>query len=495
MWRRSVVLAVVALLMLIGAPDRAEAATITVSNLNDSGPGSLRQAIADAAAGDTIDFAVTGTITLTSGELTINKDLMVNGPGAANLAISGNDASRVLHTLDFTSSIAISGVTIRDGNTTGSGCGVVNDSATLTLTEVMITSNAAGHPNDGGGGIGTFGSSGTVELVNSTVNGNTATNGGGIFSNFSTLILTNSTLSNNVATEVGGGIVNAFGTMTLTNSTVSYNTATSGGGILDVLSAGDTSSLTNTIVANNTAGSDCSASITSLGHNLDSDGSCNFAGTGDISGVDPLLGPLEDNGGATETHALAGGSPAIDAGDNSPCPAVDQRGYVRPQLSACDIGAFELQPPDLSITKADSVDPASKGGPLTYTIVVSNAGLDPATNVVVTDNLPGGVTFGSATPSQGGCVGTSTLMCNLGTVNNGATATVVISVTAPSEGGSISNIASVSASGTDSDLSNNSTVEATNVPSLSQWALTGLAAALAGLVYLKLKRRVASPSF
>ena len=81
--------------------------------------------------------------------------------------------------------------------------------------------------------------------------------------------------------------------------------------------------------------------ITSQGHNIDSGVTCGFTASGDMSSTGPLLGPLADNGGPTRTRALLLGSPAIDTADNAVCPATDQRGVARPQLAACDIGAFE----------------------------------------------------------------------------------------------------------------------------------------------------------
>ena len=84
---------------------------------------------------------------------------------------------------------------------------------------------------------------------------------------------------------------------------------------------------------------------------MDSDGTCGFSDTGELAGAYPLLGPLQDNGGPSQTHALLQGSPAIDAGNpatpgsgGSACEAIDQRGVSRPQGAACDIGAFELDP-------------------------------------------------------------------------------------------------------------------------------------------------------
>ncbi len=83
--------------------------------------------------------------------------------------------------------------------------------------------------------------------------------------------------------------------------------------------------------------------VNSGGHNLDSGSSCNFTKPGDLSNRNPLLGPLQDNGGRTPTLALQAGSPAIDAGDLIGCPATDQRGVLRPQHGQCDIGAFEAE--------------------------------------------------------------------------------------------------------------------------------------------------------
>jgi hypothetical protein len=98
-----------------------------------------------------------------------------------------------------------------------------------------------------------------------------------------------------------------------------------------------------TVELRNTIVTGCSrGSFTSLGHNLDQTDSCQLTGPFDIRGQDPLLGPLQNNGGPTETHTLLLGSPAIDAGDNTACPATDQRGVAQPEGAACDIGAYEF---------------------------------------------------------------------------------------------------------------------------------------------------------
>ena len=161
-----------------------------------------------------------------------------------------------------------------------------------------------------------------------------------------TLILLDSTIGGNSTSIGNGGGIDNYNTLTVLNSTVNGNTAGQrGGGILN--SSGGTITLNTTIIAGNTAvsgGPDCSGIPASQGHNLIGDSSgCSFtAATGDLLNVDPLLGPLQDNGGPTFTHALLPGSPAIDAGDDATCLDTDQRGISRPQRAACDIGAYEF---------------------------------------------------------------------------------------------------------------------------------------------------------
>jgi len=125
----------------------------------------------------------------------------------------------------------------------------------------------------------------------------------------------------------------------ITNTTFFSNTASGSGG--NIYFAGFSLALRNTIVANGSP-DNCSTTVSSRGHNLESGNSCHFSATGDLSEIDPLLGPLAGNFGATPTHALLPGSPAIDAGTNDGCPSVDQRGFPRPQNGVCDIGAYEL---------------------------------------------------------------------------------------------------------------------------------------------------------
>ena len=320
------VLAVAWLWMLGNSPVQG-AATLTVTTTGDTNscgtPCSLRGAIAVANSGDTIDIPA-GTYTLSLGtELTIGKSLTLAGAGSGatiiQAAVSSADATFRVFNITNGNVVAISDVTIRHGKANGSA------------------------PANSGGGIY---NSGTLTLTNSTVSGNSATSGGGaIFNNNAgTLTLTNSTVSGNSATSSGGGIFNNnLGILTLTNSTVSGNSASSAGGIS--FWPGNTADLTNTIIAGNT-NADCSLSPNSHGHNLDGDGTCGLNATGDLSSTSPLLGPLQDNGGPTFTHALLSGSPAIDAGNDSVLGpphnlTTDQRGIPRLQGIHVDIGAFE----------------------------------------------------------------------------------------------------------------------------------------------------------
>jgi hypothetical protein len=232
--------------------------------------------------------------------------------------------------------------------------------------------------DDRGGGI--F-NDGTLTVTNSTISDNSATgfgnNGGGGIFNDGTLMVTNSTISGNSSSNLGGGIKTSGGsqggTLTVTNSTISGNSAhgsgNNGGGGIDSLSIAAT--LKNTIVANSPAGGNCSgAPPTDVGNNLDSDTSCGFGTSNNsLSGVDPMLSPLADNGGPTLTHALLENSPAINRGNNAFAVEpdgnplnYDQRGqgFARIVDGTVDIGAFEVQgkgseppPTDTPQTKAD----------------------------------------------------------------------------------------------------------------------------------------------
>ena len=340
----------------------ARATTVIVSNTNDNGPGSLRQALADANDGDTIDaMGISGVITLTTGQLLVDKSVTINGAGAGVLAIDGNTTSRVFQTATG-ETVSISGLTIRNGQG-GEGGAILNaDTATLTIINSTLNGNTAGF----GGGV--F-NSGTLTITNSTFSSNMASEGGGIYnSGGGVLTISNSTFSGNAVSETGGGIFN-IGTLQVANSTVSDNSAAFlAGGVLNF----NNLEIGNTILNRGASGvsiySNGDGLVTSLGYNISSDdGSGILTGPGDQINTDPMLGPLQDNGGSTFTHALLPGSPAINAGDPAftPPPFFDQRGlgFDRIVNGRLDIGSFEVQGPTLTPTPTPTATPATTPSP------------------------------------------------------------------------------------------------------------------------------------
>lgn len=170
--------------------------------------------------------------------------------------------------------------------------------------------------------------------------------------------MTNVTIDSNKA-SFGGGLSNYLtGTANLTNVTLSGNSATDhGGGMLQYGSlSGQVITLKNSIVANSSSGGNCYqdpssvSSIKSNGFNLSDDISCDrfLDQNSDLKNDKPLLGPLANNGGPTLTYLSLRGSPAIDNGSGIGCPATDQRGVIRPQGAACDIGAVEYRVGDVT---------------------------------------------------------------------------------------------------------------------------------------------------
>jgi hypothetical protein len=215
--------------------------------------------------------------------------------------------------------------------------------AVVAIINSTISGNSA--PGSGGGiASGYWG----VTIVNSTISGNSAgDSGGGVGGSFVEIM--NSTISGNSAGKIGGGI--ATSGSQIANSTISGNSAASAGGIYYV-QAPETNEISNTIFNAGALGENIvnnGATVTSHGYNLSSDdGGGVLNGPGDQINTDPLLGPLQDNGGRTLTHALLSGSPAIDEGDPNftPPPDYDQRGcpFIRVFNGRMDIGSFERQP-------------------------------------------------------------------------------------------------------------------------------------------------------
>ena len=385
----SLLIAVVTTLL----PDVGQAA---VFNISDGDVAGLIAAINTANSNgeaDTINLAAGGTYTLTAidnadnGLPIITSKITINGSGATiqRSSAAGTPNFRILRINAPTGDLTLNELIIRGGRTVGSGGGIFVHTGGINIASTRLTlvnSTVSGNTATTGGGIDNEGTltlvnstvsfntvtgsgdggcirniAGVATLTNSTVSGNTAPHSGGGIQNFATLTLTNSTVSGNTAGVAGGGMRN-FATLTLVNSTVSGNTAPFGGGIYN----NGTLTLKNTIVANNSP-TDCGGVITSLGHNIVSDGSCGLAGSGDMNSTDPLLDILAGNGGPTQTHALLSGSPAIDAvpladctdADGNPI-TTDQRGVARPQGTACDIGAYEVE---AEITVAIDIKPGS----------------------------------------------------------------------------------------------------------------------------------------
>ncbi len=370
------------LIVLAGSVPGANAATITVSNLNDSGTGSLRRAVTDAMATnaeDDINFSVSGTIVLSSALPDIipaGGNLTIDGAGQS-VAISGNNNVRVFW-VEKGASLTLQDLTVANGYSTGEGGGIYN-AGTVTVNNTTFSHNSS---DNFGGAISNF--SGTLTIANSTFSGNSATRGGGFTSAGpdNTVSLTNCTFFNNSATAPqtsspgGGAIAIGTGTLTISNSTISGNNVnTYGGGIYSYQS---TTTLINTIVSDNTP-DNCSHSgaFTNGGHNIDSGTTCGWASeNGSMSNTDPRLGPLADNGGPTQTMPLLQGSPAIDEADPNNFPSTDQRGISRPQGAGSDIGAYEYVsvaqtlPVSLALNKSSY----TVGDPLNVDVTFANPG-------------------------------------------------------------------------------------------------------------------------
>ena len=339
---------------------------------------SLREAVKYGANNMIITFdpSLSGqTITLRGAQLLIDRSLTIDASSlAAGITIDADQWSRVMGiTPDNT--VALHGLTLTGGRTedgsdgvaggSGGGGGAILNSGTLSLSACTLSQNSTG---DGGNGEDIAGSGGS---------------GGAIF-NFGTLSLSACTLSQNSTGDGGdggsgsggsGGAIFNDGTLSLSACTLSLNssgaggTAGAGGGIFN--SNGRSLSLSDTILANNSAARSPdlfsgNGSITTAGTNLLSDlaGSTLIAGTSVIVAADPLLAPLGDYGGPTQTMPPLPGSPAIDAAGTTDPGGTDQRGFPRFINDALDIGAVEIlntfnnggQPWSLGTIQAEDFD-------------------------------------------------------------------------------------------------------------------------------------------
>lgn len=299
--------------------------------------------VADGAFGSDVIQLPAGTYVLTSGQLTKNADsgsggsLTINHTGGGVTAVDGNDSSRVFVN-GAGGTLTLAGFGVQNGFVTvGSGGGISN-SGVLTLVDMAVTDNVGGTTSGDGGGIVSFSSS-TLNLSNVTIAGNRSEgSGGGVFS-AGTLTANNVTIAGNTADTDsappgdGGGLYRDSGSLSLANTLISGNTDTTG------------------------QAPDCAvaSSLTSNGFNLIGNASgCTFApAEGDIVGTPAQLAALAQNGGASPTMALLPGSPGADDGNpDTPgsnaaaCLDADQRGIGRPRGTACDIGAYEAEPPN-----------------------------------------------------------------------------------------------------------------------------------------------------
>jgi CSLREA domain-containing protein len=388
---------IVVLIALGAAASPAGAATVTKTADSDDGlcdaDCSLREAIAVAAPGETVTVPASGApfeVTDGLGTLVIDKSLTVAGAGARLTEVTAPGTTERPFTVVAPVG-AFPTVTIRDLSITGGdgngdghigqGGGVLAvpefggmGAPQLTLDRVRIANNTAslaGDFNATGGGVKSQGPGTHVIIRDSLVSGNQAvgtanaqaTGGGLVTFSAGTMAIENTTIVDNQAlsdrttglSAIGGG-ASVGATSSLLNVTLAANSAQKtsmaaldgrGG---NIFFGANTVTVRNTIVtagvADNTAEADCSLAFNTQGGNVLPPG-CGPGG-GDRAAADALLGPLADHGGQTDTLALLTGSPALDAGTGCPPPATDQRGVSRPQGSACDSGAFEVEVPSPS---------------------------------------------------------------------------------------------------------------------------------------------------
>ena len=341
---------------------------------------------------------IDGDVVATFNDLTIQGPAPDSGSQGPLLRVEGG-ASVIVNGATISGGVGGRGISVQDseleiygGEISGNEGGVYTEgSATIVLLQdVWIRDNDSRFTK--GGGLWVNG--GRLTLSRSLVSGNLAmsgslTSGGGIRHDQGELILHNVTISGNQAKVYGGLYV--AGDAQLTHVTVTDNTGGTAGGLLDNTAAtGATLTVANSIIAGNHTGEDCYrlgvvSNLQSQGGNLVGGGNCPFDQASDQTSVDPLLGPLADNGGVTRTHALLVDSPAIDNGEDAACLTEDQRGETRPLdgdgdgTAACDSGAVEFRPapvPDIVVTPTKITFPETTVGTISEPrgVTITNQG-------------------------------------------------------------------------------------------------------------------------
>ncbi len=382
--------------------------TITVNTFTDevsaNGFTSFREAIALATAGDTIVLGA-GTYNLTIDTLEISKNLTITGTDARSTIIDGSALGKRVFELQGTSVVTMSSMTIQGGNE-GSGGGIyVNDSSVLNLSDALLRNNTS----DDGGAIHVHGTANLQRVL--LFDNNASGKGGAInFHGADGGTLTNVTISGNTANNDGGGLYTDTN-ITIINSTITMNTGDKGGGIVN---NGAVVTISNTIIANNTGISgdpDVMGDFSSDGSNLIQTVGTATGFGGDITGTNPNLGALTNNGGQTDTHAITTSSAAYNAGTATGAPSVDQRGVARD--GSIDIGAFEYstlannapvldstKSPALTAINEDAGAPSGAVGTLVSQLVdlSSPSGqLDNVTDVDVSPSLGIAITAADST--------------------------------------------------------------------------------------------------
>jgi len=370
MRRLGTVLACAVLAATLIAPVAVAAATLTVDTFEDSFDGtcaddcSLRDAIASVDVGGTVrmppgfyQLSLTGAGGVEAGDLDLTRPITIQGQGelGAFIDVSALDD----RAFDLTAETFLVGLTLIGGSEVGSGGIVRVVAGTARITDTTLIGGRAGD-----GGAVAVGDGGAVRIVRSWVSEGTATGRGGALFVRGRATLVRSTLSDNRAVAGGAVWVSETGSLDTSDSTISSNVADGGGGGLHVRGKAALRSATvarnratiaggvlATAIADVAVGSSvfegneaterastCSRRLTSGGHNVADGSGCGLESPSDLVGVDPMLGPLRQNGGPTPTHALRIGSPAVGNGGGA-CSPLDQRGAPRRD---CDSGAYEL---------------------------------------------------------------------------------------------------------------------------------------------------------